>query len=733
MKFPPTPTRSHGSGGEVRRSVYPMELILDNDNRGDCLEPKVRIIPVCSAYPLSMPGSEAMDRTASIRRAVLLFLVVLVPVAFVKGPLFETFNVPKLALLVAGVGAAGALRLFELLTLRSRPSFAGLWVPVVAICLPLTLSWAASPYKQWALLGQYPRFQGLLPYLIFGAFGLLVVDAFGRTSLSLAWALVVGGGISGAYALLQSLSLDPLTWYVGGAPYPITSSTGGHPNYTGGFLAIALPVAVYLWVCAPRGRRFAALATVLIGGGLVTSLSQGPWGAGLGGVVVLVGAFLAPQRRWVRKATAIVTVALAATMIIPVVVGTLLPQDRGGVFGGTSRSRGNFWRASFQLAAESPILGRGPNSFAVDGVRYRPLEDALRNGHDFTDDPHSVPLSFLANSGLVGFGGFGLLIAWVVVRIRRLPSEDLLGHAFGAACVAYLLQALVGIDEPIQRIAAWTVLAGLASRPIAEPISPSLPSEQSSLFLKVAAGATSLAIATTAIYWSARFVLADRDVAIASEFFEEGKLGAAQGHFEAALRFRDEYEFRETYSQLLGLAALREGAGGADLIDKMGLINSYLSEFPESTAIATEAELLHYWGHFDPRGDARALSRYERLLELDPENPLVETQMGEVLLDLDMATAAVELLKPLAAGLPGRASDLWAILSIAYARNGRMSDALAALDVARAADPGTSCRRMIAESLIAGDSGKEPPLALSFICSRGLYQWYQDQSDKQPS
>jgi tetratricopeptide (TPR) repeat protein len=675
------------------------------------------------------------ETPAVIQRVSLLVIAVGVPLVFVKGSFTDAFNVPKFAVLVAGVGLVVALRLYRIITHPgSRLTSYGLWVPAAALCLPLTVSWVFSPYKQWALLGQYPRFQGLIPYLLFAIFGLLLVDAFGRDTLPLAWAIVAAGTIAGGYGLLQSLGFDPLTWYFGGARYPVTASTGGHPNYTGGFLAIALPLAVYLWVRAPRGRLIAAGSAVLIMTGLITSLSQGPWAAGVGGLAVLTGGFLSATRRHARLLATVATVGIAAVMITPVVIGVLLPEDRGGLFGGTSRSRGIFWRSAILMAADSPMVGQGPNAFAVDGVRYRILEDALRNGHGYSDDPHSIPMSFLANAGVLGLLGYGVVVAWIWRRAHRLDPGDLLGHAFAAGAVAYLLQGLVGIDEPVQRAGLWVVLAGLAARssrvsPGHDEAPPS-PSRRRALI----AGILALAVASGAGYWSTRFVLADRQVVAAIRSFEAHEIEAGHEQLTTALGFRDEFEFREVYSELLGLAALEEGIAGSELIARMKSNNRYLESHPESTAIATEAELLHYWGRYSDTGDIDALERFERLSQLDPENPLVETELAEVLIDLGLPTQAIDVLEPVATEIGGRSPDLWSILAVAYAQVNRADEALAALDVARAADGGTSCRRLIAEVLLLGDEAL-PSAAptIPFVCSRGLLEWYQDTARDAPS
>ena len=667
---------------------------------------------------------DGSSRTEPIRRWVLLVVAVLTPLIFITGEFTQPYNVPKMAVLVAGTGLALALKLYDMAASGHRWRVFGLWVPVTSICGPLFASWAISPYRGWALFGQYPRFQGLLPYLVFGLFGLLLVDAFGERPVVLAWALTGAAAAAGGYALVQSLGLDPLTWYYGGVPFPFTGSTGGHVNYTGGFLAIALPVAMYLWVRAARARPLAILAMVLIGAGLLVSLSQGPWVAAAGGVIIVVASLLAgriPSARWLGLVAAGV---MATVVIAPILASLVAGEGRDGLLGGTSRSRATFWEASMSLGIESPILGRGPNSFAVDGVRYRPLEDALRNGHNFTDDPHSVPLSFLANAGFVGLVGYIGVIVWAVGRFRRLDVDNILGHAFAGAFAAYFIQGLVGIDEPTQRIGMWIALGGLAICSATRPIeTKSREPARTSMRITAAVGCAVLGVA--AVSWGWLFLEADRNVVQAIGALHAGRQDDARELFDSAIAFRDEFEFREIYAGDLGQAALAAGEEGAPLIEEMNQVNSYLEMFPQHFAIAVAGELLHYWGHFDPEADRMALSTFERLLELDPENPLVEIEIGEVLLDLDRPDDAVALLEEIAPSLEGRMEDFWSMLAIARFRGGDLEGADSALDLSDV-PAGTSCRNLIAHRLLAPPSA-EPPQVMAFSCPRGLIDWYEDQ------
>lgn len=674
-----------------------------------------------------MATRSPIDRLALLRRLVLVLVVVGVPVVFVKDLFMDAFNVPKFALLSAGVGVALALKLYGVVARREHFVTHGAWVPVGAIVVPLFASWVASPYREWALFGQFPRFQGLIPYVVFGVLGLLLVDAFDPRPRALAFALAIAGAIAGAYVVIQSLGLDPLTWIVDGAPFPVTASTGGHPNYTGGFLAITLPIAVYLWSGTGPLRFFGAFATVCIVGGLIMSLSQGPWAAAVGGLTILVGGMARARSERAHRVALIAAMLVGVAMIAPVVASLTLPTDDADRFGATSRTRGLFWAASFDMAAEHPIFGGGPNAFAIESVRYRPLEEALRVPFEFTDDPHSLPFSFLANAGILGLVGFGLFGAWIVARTLRLPRDDLLGYAFAGAAIAYILQGLVGVDEPIQRVGAWTAVAGLAIRSSAtDPrraldIRPRTASARRAIAVLVALG-----VASVSVVWSIGFVRADRSMLESLLAFDRDDVAEARDRFKRAIAFRDEYLYRHFYGSNLGFEALDRGPSGQPLMDEMVRVTHHLEHFPEQTALYRRSEALHHWGHFEPAADEAALEGYTRLLAIDPQNPLVETEMSEVLLDLGREREALALLERLQTVLRGRAPDYWAILAITHWRIGDEAAAQDTLELARSAGIGSRCRTEIASLLIRG-ARPARERSLFFMCPEGLIHWYQDQ------
>ena len=97
-------------------------------------------------------------------------------------------------------------------------------------------------------------------------------------------------------------------------------------------------------------------------------------------------------------------------------------NDPARVLRTNSGNRWVWWEEAVRGFADRPVTGFGAGSFPMTHRRYR--ENTLE-----VLQPHSVPLEFLTETGLVGallaLGGLGLLIAAAVrgVRAREAGPE----------------------------------------------------------------------------------------------------------------------------------------------------------------------------------------------------------------------------------------------------------------------------------------------------------------------
>jgi O-antigen ligase len=576
------------------------------------------------------------------RRRILLAIVIGVPILFLR-TINDPINVPKLWWLWTLLSVVVVLRVAEGLQGLGWEGLKRLLVPAAAIAAPLLLAWLLSPYKAWALFGNYPRFTGLLPYLLVALFGILVGDAFAGRQLELAWAVVGAGAVVGLYGLVQIAGFDIFDWSVkGGELGSVAVSTLGNPNFTGAFLGIAFPLALGVVAVDPGRRRWAIGAAMLIGIGCLATRSEGGLAAAVAGAVVVGGSFFSARVRWVPLAGA-VAASLIALGLVAAVASTIF-ISRDGPFPATVARRGDWWQGAASMAADAPLLGHGPAAFAIDGFAYRTTQDGIETGFDYTDEPHSVPLSFLVSAGAIGLGGWLFAMGWLMRRGWAFAQQSVLQAAFLGGVVAYLIQSLISIDTIALRVALWTVAGGLIAG-TASAVAPARTSPKGKKRQREAAqplkggwiiGATAF-IGLLSLWFGWRFLIADARVNQGDALFDSGKPIEASAAYAGAIDARADNHYRRLYADRLGDTALflkadedpRAQDLAGDFYEDTRSAYGYLDDFPHPNTIVEYARFLHAWAAFEPQVQDDALALYTRALKLDPNNPALVSEVEQ--------------------------------------------------------------------------------------------------------
>nr|MBA2333037.1 O-antigen ligase family protein [Actinomycetota bacterium] len=126
---------------------------------------------------------------------------------------------------------------------------------------------------------------------------------------------------------------------------------------------------------------------------------------------------LAARRRigWALVLAAVASVALAAaavTLLADPAEGDVSVQSPGRLDDASLNNRWTWWGEALELFAEEPLQGSGAGSF---DVAHRRLQEIYVPAVE----PHSVPLQFLAGTGILGL----LLFAAVAVTLLAEPEE----------------------------------------------------------------------------------------------------------------------------------------------------------------------------------------------------------------------------------------------------------------------------------------------------------------------
>jgi len=168
------------------------------------------------------------------------------------------------------------------------------------------------------------------------------------------------------------------------------------------------------------------------------------------------------RRRLGRVLAGATVVVLAAVGVVatagnPLESSDSVGQDPGRLGAVGLNNRGRLWVEAWRISEADPFVGSGAGTFEIARKRYR--SDALDAA-----EPHNVPLQFLADTGVVGFGLFAAVVAAAAAAaagaLRRLDGPERTAAAALAVVPAmYLLHALVDYDWDFPAVTAPTLVA----------------------------------------------------------------------------------------------------------------------------------------------------------------------------------------------------------------------------------------------------------------------------------
>ena len=635
---------------------------------------------------LESGGTLIRDRAANVRGIAVLVGVAGVPLIFLRFT-NDPFNVPKLALLMMMVGVGAALLVIEMLQGYQPAGLRTIARPAIVFLTPLLLATVLSPYRGWALFGEYQRFQGLIPYALAVGLGVLVATTFAGRAGDVAYWFALAGAIAGGYATSQYFGIDVFSWANQFGGEASVTSTLGNTNFSGGFLAMTLPVSASLWM-EDRTDYLAMLFSALILGGLILSFSQGGWAAALGAGAVYLGFELRdriPLARWLGMAAAALIALVAAGAVI---YGIVSPGS--APIAETVQLRSWWWEGAWDAGLDHPVLGHGPNAFAVDWWAHRPVEEASVQGFDTTNDPHSVYLSLFVGAGILGVAGLLFVVGWAIAH--GWNRSDRWSAAFLAATVAYAIQAVAGVDEIALRVALWTCLGGL----VAAGLSPTGPSKKGkhgarvtpvrSPVVVIASGLVALA----AVVYGIVFIAADGAVRTGSDAYATGDAQGLEDSFSSALGLRGDYTYRRLYGFYSGTfaAAAADPRLSERLLDESLDAFSYLEGFPDVAGLRDRGRVLVDNSASQPSLLEDAADSYAQAIVIDRYNTTLASEGATVLLSARRYDDLVRLLPPVMDVLGPKSPALWPILGLAYEETSDIERAGAALEQAVALVPG---------------------------------------------
>lgn len=188
-----------------------------------------------------------------------------------------------------------------------------------------------------------------------------------------------------------------------------------HPNPLASQIILFVMAAIALIVerrrnGAPVGSLIVpAIVTIPLGVALVGTQSQGAVGAM--GIAIALWVMTIVFRRVIaaRPRGVVIGCWVLAIVGCAAVVGLL--RERPEALGRSMLFRFMYWRGAAEMVADRGVLGVGANNFGRHFTRYKAVECP-----EEVESPHSWPMQFLTEWGIVGLAGFLIMAGGVSLR-----------------------------------------------------------------------------------------------------------------------------------------------------------------------------------------------------------------------------------------------------------------------------------------------------------------------------
>ena len=281
------------------------------------------------------------------------------------------------------------------------------------------------------------------------------------------------------------LSIFGLFKYFGANPFPWwdyvdlknayagrLTSTFGCPNHLAGYMEMAIPLLLGLFLIGYRGGKFVLMIylTILLISAIILSLSRGGWiGSAIGlsfmAVALLTSRYFQRKKLLMALIGGFLVVALIVLASTPVVERVRTALQKGEE--ASLNSRMVMWGGIVKMIGEYPLLGIGPGTFAFIFTQYQP--PGVQSHYTMA---HNDYLHFTSEVGLPLIA----IVVWMIIALYRKgfrklnnPSRLVRGTTLGAlsGITAILVHSIADFNLHIPANALlFTVLAALVVAPV---------------------------------------------------------------------------------------------------------------------------------------------------------------------------------------------------------------------------------------------------------------------------
>ena len=376
----------------------------------------------------------------------------------------DPINVPKLAVIaLGGFITLGALLIDAKALFARKHRIVQILIGLFVLDLIVVLFFAGTnPYQEF--FGTYGRSTGFVAYVALASLMLgAVVVATSKFISTFARYLLIAGGLSIGYGLLQVIGTDPIKWV---NQYSPVIGFLGNPNFQSSFVGFS-GVLAFGFICAQgikNSRRIGYVSYLLLAIFVIIKTDSQQ------GLLVLAGGIAIVSIIWISrsrfKIATIPALAVSGIGAVFVALGSLNSGPLASLLYKASVTyRGDYWRAGWKMSVEHPLLGVGLDSYGDWYRRARTLEATLRRGPEVTSNAaHNVLLDFSSN------GGFPLVIIYLALMVlvvisaikllKRSTSFDPALAGLIAVWIAYQAQSIISLNQLGLAVWGW-IISGL--------------------------------------------------------------------------------------------------------------------------------------------------------------------------------------------------------------------------------------------------------------------------------
>ena len=229
------------------------------------------------------------------------------------------------------------------------------------------------------------------------------------------------------FGLIKKAGANPFPWWdydIGlERELAMSSSTFGNPNHFAGYLAMALPVCLAMFLTGLNKSRtiITGLITLLISVAIVFSLARGGWISSIFGVAFMGAALLLSSKRNPISKKVLLIIG-GGLFLIGVVFLFSTPAVEEAVTLKKAPEDANLqqrilvWRHTVQMISDYPLLGSGPGTYATIFTQYQPPGILSRYYM-----AHNDYLHFVSETGLPVL----VIMGWMTIVCYRCGFQKL--------------------------------------------------------------------------------------------------------------------------------------------------------------------------------------------------------------------------------------------------------------------------------------------------------------------